>query len=72
MSVFEGNRSVPLGASSTHSLVSLAGRAGDALAAWHNARATRSTLLSLSDRQLRDIGLERGQIPGVAEALAWR
>jgi uncharacterized protein YjiS (DUF1127 family) len=72
MSVFEGNRSVPLGASTTHRFVSLANRAVDSLAAWGNARATRRTLLALSDRQLRDIGLERGQIPGVAEALAWR
>ncbi len=72
MSVFESNRSVPLGATSTHRLVSLAGRAADALAAWRNARATRRSLLALSDRQLRDIGLGRAQLAGVAEALAWR
>ena len=72
MSVFESNRSVPLGATSTHGLVSLAGRAVDALAAWRNERATRRSLLALSDRQLRDIGIDRGQVPGLAEVLAWR
>jgi uncharacterized protein YjiS (DUF1127 family) len=72
MSVIESNHSVPLGATSIHRLVSFAGRAGDALAAWRNGCATRRTLLALSDRQLRDIGLERGRIPSVAEALAWR
>jgi uncharacterized protein YjiS (DUF1127 family) len=72
MSVFESHHTVPLGAISTYRLVSLPGRVIEALVAWRNACATRRSLLALSDRQLSDIGVHRGQIPGIAEALAWR
>lgn len=50
-----------------------AGRIGSALAsvtaafaAWNDARMTRNALASLSDRELEDIGLLRGDIDGVA------
>ncbi|REC58693.1 DUF1127 domain-containing protein [Rhodosalinus sediminis] len=33
-----------------------------ALAAWNDARVTRKTLSKLSDRELEDIGLSRGDI----------
>lgn len=51
----------------------LAGAAGiirNALRRWraaNNARRTMSALSVLSDHQLRDIGLRREDIPGVAE-----
>ncbi len=38
--------------------------------AWRNARATEKALRSLSDKQLNDIGLHRGEIIAVAEDLA--
>ena len=44
-------------------LASLAG----AFTAWNDARATRNALSKLSDRQLEDIGLVRGDIDVVAE-----
>jgi uncharacterized protein YjiS (DUF1127 family) len=35
--------------------------------AWHDARVTRNALASLSDRELDDIGLIRGDIDVVAQ-----
>jgi len=35
--------------------------------AWNDARATRNALSRLSDRELEDIGLHRGEIELVAE-----
>jgi len=37
------------------------------LAAWNDARVTRNTLGSLTDRELEDIGLVRGDIDLVAD-----
>lgn len=37
-----------------------------ALAAWNDARSTRNSLSKLSDRELEDIGLIRGDIDDVA------
>lgn len=36
-----------------------------AFVAWNDARATRKALSQLSDRQLDDIGLIRGDIDGI-------
>ena len=58
----EVTRAVPLGSVTTFRVVSLAQRALDAFAAWRNARATEKALRRLSDRQLADIGLHRGEI----------
>lgn len=38
-----------------------------AIAAWNDARMTRNTLNALSDRELEDIGLIRGDIDTVAQ-----
>ncbi|OED50579.1 hypothetical protein AB838_01325 [Rhodobacteraceae bacterium (ex Bugula neritina AB1)] len=40
--------------------------AAGAFAAWNDARATRNALNILSDRELADIGMCRGDIEGVA------
>ena len=37
-----------------------------AVVAWNDARVTRNALASLSDRELEDIGLSRGDIDAVA------
>ena len=66
----EVSRAVPLGSATTFRAVSLAQQAFDAFTAWRNTRATEKALLRLSDRQLRDIGLLRGEIATVAENLA--
>jgi uncharacterized protein YjiS (DUF1127 family) len=39
-----------------------------AVVAWSDARVTRNALSSLSDRELEDIGLSRGDIAAVAES----
>lgn len=70
MSVYESPRPVPLGAVTTLRIVSLFERGVDAFVAWRNARATVSVLRGLSDQQLEDIGLYRGQIAALAEKLA--
>ena len=66
----EVSRAVPLGSVNTFRAVSLAQQALGAFTAWRNVRATEKALLRLSDRQLRDIGLLRGEIATVAEDLA--
>jgi uncharacterized protein YjiS (DUF1127 family) len=72
MSVYEVNRQVPLGSVATFRVVSLVDSAIVAVRAWRAARATEKTLFELSDAQLADIGLHRGAIGEVAEALARR
>ena len=66
----EVTRAVPLGSVATFRVVSLGKRALDAYTTWRNSRATERALLRLSDRQLSDIGLARGEIADVAEALS--
>ncbi|SPJ28204.1 DUF1127 domain-containing protein [Falsiruegeria mediterranea] len=58
----------------TYGSTGLVGRIGatfasavNAIALWNDARVTRNTLSELSDRELEDIGLIRGDIDGVAE-----
>lgn len=70
MSVFESNRSVPLGAASAFRLTSLVEQAVASVRAWYLARQTAQALDSLSDRELEDIGITRGSIPSIAETLA--
>lgn len=72
MSIDLSTRAIPLGAVSTLRLVSFVERAIDGFAAWRSARATAEALNELSDKQLADIGLSRGEIVEVAETLAAR
>jgi len=73
MSVFETNRSsVPLGAVSAFGVTSLVERAVASVRAWILARSTTKALEKLSDRELEDIGLIRGDIADLAERLAAR
>ena len=43
-----------------------------AVVAWNDARATRNALAKLSDRELEDIGLVRGDIDEVATTERFR
>lgn len=72
MTTLETNRSTPLGAVTTLRIVSFVERGIHAFVAWRSARATAKALTALSDKQLRDIGLHRGDIVDVADALARR
>ncbi len=62
MAAVETTRPAPFGAITTYRAISAVSRALRAVAAWNDARATRSALGKLSDRQLDDIGLCRGDI----------
>lgn len=70
MSALEYSRSVPLGTVTIWRAVTLAERVLGAAQTWRRARQTRATLAALSDAQLADIGIYRGQIDEIAEALA--
>ena len=72
MIVHESARPVPLGAITTFRVVALFERAVGALKSWWDTRGTATALHRLTDAQLADIGLHRGAIPQVAEALARR
>ncbi|WP_204113365.1 DUF1127 domain-containing protein [Shimia biformata] len=56
----------------THAPASFTGRIGQffasvvaTVAAWNDARVTRNALSELSDRELDDIGLSRGDIENI-------
>ncbi len=59
MSVYEMNRS-------TNHFGGFAGALVSTFAAWNDARVTRNALSRLSDRELDDIGLTRGDIDTIA------
>lgn len=66
MAAFDTNRA-------THGSFGLIGRISETVAfvktsivEWNDARMTRNTLSELSDRELEDIGLIRGDIESVA------
>jgi len=62
MAAFETRRSAPFGAISIFHAVQGVGGMFGALSAWNDARVTRNALGKLSDRELDDIGLCRGDI----------
>ena len=73
MSVYETTpRPLPLGTLTTHRAVSALEQAFNRLAGWRRARLTEAVLRDLSDAQLNDIGVRRGEIADGADALAGR
>jgi uncharacterized protein YjiS (DUF1127 family) len=72
MAVYSIERPVPLGAIAIFRVVDGFEHAIARLRAWRNARGTESALRKLSDQQLADIGLHRGDIAVLAETLARR
>ncbi len=62
MAAVETTRPAPFGAITTYRAISAVSGALRAVPAWNDARATRNALGKLSDRQLDDIGLCRGDI----------
>jgi len=62
MAALETSRAAPLGAISIFRLVPGFGGVFLSFGAWNNARMTRNALGKLSDRELDDIGLCRGDI----------
>jgi uncharacterized protein YjiS (DUF1127 family) len=62
MAAYETSRAAPFGAISIFRFVQNMTEAAARLAAWNDARVTRKALSKLSDRELDDIGLCRGDI----------
>lgn len=62
MAAFETTRPAPFGAISIFRFVSFIADSVAMFSAWNDARVTRKTLGKLSDRELDDIGLCRGDI----------
>lgn len=66
MAAFDTTRTA-YGSNSAASFVSsFFGTLVSSVVAWNDARVTRNALSALSDRELEDIGLIRGDIEGVA------
>jgi len=63
-------RTAPLGSIAIFHLVARVERLLAVTAAWRLARTTERELRKLSDAQLEDVGLFRGQISDIADALA--
>ena len=62
MATFETTRPAPFGALTAHRVISALDGVRLAVVDWNEKRATRSALSKLSDRELADIGLSRGDI----------
>lgn len=62
MAATHASRPAPFGAISIFRLMQGLGSIGESFAAWNDARVTRKALGRLSDRELDDIGLCRGDI----------
>lgn len=62
MAAYETSRAAPFGAIAIFRFVQSIADKFSALAAWNDARVTRNALGKLSDRELDDIGLCRGDI----------
>jgi uncharacterized protein YjiS (DUF1127 family) len=62
MTAFETRRRGSLGTTANHDLFHLVNTPLAVLKRWNDARVTRKALSSLSDRELDDIGLCRGDI----------
>jgi uncharacterized protein YjiS (DUF1127 family) len=62
MAAVETTRPAPFGAITTYRAITSMSRAFATLSAWNDARITRKALGKLSDRELDDIGLCRGDV----------
>jgi uncharacterized protein YjiS (DUF1127 family) len=65
MAAVETTRPAPFGAITTYRAVNGLSNVLAAFAAWNDARVTRNALNKLSDRELDDIGLCRGDIEAI-------
>lgn len=72
MSAYETNRKVPLGAVTTFRLINSVERLIESFSKWRSARATAVALSELSNAQLADIGVLRGEIDEVADRIVRR
>lgn len=66
MAAYETNSTAPFGAIATYSFVRFISNIANSVISWNDARVTRNSLSKLSDRELDDIGLTRGDIADIA------
>ena len=66
MAIFDTSRPAPTGAIATFKLVSAFDRVISAVLDWNTERKTVAVLNKLTDHDLEDIGLSRGDIRGFA------
>jgi len=62
MAAYETSHAAPFGAITVFRFMQYFADKSAAFAAWNDARVTRKALTRLSDRELEDIGLCRGDI----------
>ena len=62
MAAVETTRPAPYGAITTYRAINTLSNAVAVFQAWNDARVTRNALSKLSDRELDDIGLCRGDL----------
>lgn len=62
MAAFETSHPAPFGAITTYRAVNVLSNVFAMIGMWNDARVTRKALSKLSDRELDDIGLCRGDI----------
>jgi uncharacterized protein YjiS (DUF1127 family) len=67
MAAVETTRPAPFGAITTYRAINAVTNAFATLGAWNDARVTRKALNKLSDRELDDIGLCRGDIDFIGQ-----
>jgi uncharacterized protein YjiS (DUF1127 family) len=65
MAAVETTRPAPFGAITTYRAFNALSNAALAFQVWNDARVTRKALSKLSDRELDDIGLCRGDIEDI-------
>lgn len=68
MAAYQSTRPAPFGAITAFKAIQFFSSLAGAIAAWNDARITRNALAKLSDRELDDIGLCRGDIEAIAAA----
>lgn len=62
MAAYQTSRTAPFGANTTFRFFQLFSTVHSTVSNWNDARVTRNALGKLSDRELDDIGLCRGDI----------
>lgn len=67
MAAFDTTRTAYGSTSAVSRISAFVSQAVSAVVAWNDARITRKALASLTDRELEDIGLSRGDIDFVTE-----
>jgi len=72
MAFFDTFRTAPGSNAAVSGFSAAFSRAVEAVISWNDARVTRNALSSLTDRELEDIGLIRGDIETVVGSAALR